>query len=90
MGLGNSFLKGTNTMKNRHDADTLIAGVHIATKILNEWPDIEEGKIDAALDAAYITSTSPEEWERETRMRLGLNPYWRDNEEGPRRRKEDR
>ena len=67
-------------MKNRLTADELITGTHIVAKIIAEWPDIAEGKIDAALDAAYITSASAAEWEERTRALLGINPYWRKEE----------
>lgn len=67
-------------MKNQLTADQLIAGTIIAAKIIAEWPDIAEGKIDAALNDAYVTSASAEEWEAQTRRLLGINPYWRKEE----------
>jgi hypothetical protein len=60
------------------DADTLITGTHIAAKIILEWPDIVEDKIDAALSDAYVAGASLEEWEIATHKLLGINPYWRD------------
>jgi len=40
------------------DADTLITGTPIAAKIILEWPDIVEDKIDAALSDAYVAGAS--------------------------------
>ena len=57
------------------------------TKIILEYPDLDENAIDAAIDATYLTSANNEEWERQARLMLGLNPYWRsDQEELPAKR----
>ena len=66
--------------KNHLTADELITGTHIAARIVLEHPDLDEGKIDAALNDAYVTSVSAEEWEARTRTLLGINPYWRKEE----------
>ena len=66
--------------KSQLTTDELITGTHIAAKIITEWPDIAEDKIDAALNDAYVTSVSAEEWEARTRTLLGINPYWRKEE----------
>ena len=62
---------------NKHlSADALITGVDIATRILTEYPDLDEDLIDNAIDATWLTSANGEEWERQARLMLGINPFF--------------
>lgn len=54
------------------NADELITGCGIVSRIIAEEPGIEEARIDAALMAAYVKGDTAEAWETRTRMLLAL------------------